>query len=179
MNWEAIGSAGEIVSAVAVVASLIYLAVQLRTNSKTIKASAAWDAETIFTGLNNKAAHDPEISILAYRYSSPDARIEDFSDTERTQIWFLLLSVIQATQAQYFMWNEDCLSDEVWNYRVAWLRNFILLPVVRANWEQMKSEYLLSSNFVRVVEIEKGSKPYSQVVRPNSELENENLEERV
>ena len=179
MNWEAIGSAGEIISAVAVVASLIYLAVQLRTNSRTIKASAAWDAETIFAELNSKVAYDTGLSALAYRYSSPEARIEDFDDTERTQIWFILLSVMQATQAQYFMWKEDCLSDEVWNYRLTWLRNFILLPVVSSNWELMKSQHLLSPNFVRLIEKEKGSEAYSQVVRSKSAQESDGIAGRT
>ena len=175
MNWEAVGSAGEIISAVAVVTSLIYLAVQLRTNSRTIKASAAWDAETIFTELNRQAAHDAEISALSFRYSSPEARIEDFDDTERTQIWFILLSVFQATQAQYFMWKEDCLSAEVWSYPLTWLRNFLLLPVVRSNWDQMKSQYLLSPDFILLVEIEKGDEVYSQTVRSNSMQESDDM----
>ena len=175
MNWEAIGSAGEIISAVAVVASLIYLALQLRTNSRTIKASAAWDAETIFAELNSRVAHDSGLSALAYRYSSPEARIEDFDDTERTQLWFALLGIIQATQAQYFMWKEDCLSDEVWNYRLTWLRNFILLSVVSSNWEQMKSQYLLSPDFVRLVEKEKGGEAYTQVVRSNAAQEGDGI----
>jgi hypothetical protein len=175
MNWEAVGSAGEIISAVAVVTSLIYLAVQLRTNSRTIKASAAWDAETIFTELNRQAAHDAEISALSFRYSSPEARIEDFNDIERTQIWFILLSVFQATQAQYFMWKEDCLSVEVWSYRLTWLRNFLLLPVVRSNWDQMKSQYLLSPDFVVLVEIEEGGEVYTQTVRSNSTQESDDI----
>jgi ABC-type molybdate transport system permease subunit len=34
MNWEAIGVAGEIIGAIAVLATLIYLAVQVRESSK-------------------------------------------------------------------------------------------------------------------------------------------------
>ena len=40
MNWEAIGAIGEIVGAVAVVATLAYLAVQLRHNTKNVQSSA-------------------------------------------------------------------------------------------------------------------------------------------
>ena len=41
MNWEAIGTVGEIVGAFAVVASLAYLAVQIRTQVRQQK-KAAW-----------------------------------------------------------------------------------------------------------------------------------------
>ena len=167
MNWEAIGSAGEIISAVAVVVSLVYLAVQLRTNSKTLKASAAWDAETVFADLNIKVALDPEFSAIAMRYNSPDASIDDFTETERSQVWFALASVFQLVQAQYFLWKEGSLPDEVWEYRVAFVRNFILLPVVGANWQQMKPQNILSVEFVNEVELEKGTVFFSQVVESN------------
>ena len=38
MNWEAIGAIGESLGAIGVIATLIYLAVQIRQNSKTIEA---------------------------------------------------------------------------------------------------------------------------------------------
>lgn len=167
MNWEAIGSVGEMVSALAVVVSLVYLGVQLRTNSKTLKASAAWDAETIFAEANIQSARDPEFSALARRYMSPDVSIDDFTEDERSQTWFALTSVIQVVQAQYFLWREGSLPDYVWKYRVAFVRNFILLPVVEANWQQMKSQNILADEFVNEVESQQGTTHFSQV--PGSE----------
>jgi hypothetical protein len=41
MSWEAIGAIGEVVGAAAVIASLIYLAAQIRQNSRTIRRSSA------------------------------------------------------------------------------------------------------------------------------------------
>jgi hypothetical protein len=38
MNWEAIGSIGEIVGAIAVVATLGYLATQIRSNTRALSA---------------------------------------------------------------------------------------------------------------------------------------------
>ena len=38
MNWEAIGAIGEIVGAFGVIVTLIYLALQIKQNSKTIEA---------------------------------------------------------------------------------------------------------------------------------------------
>ena len=39
MNWEAIGAIGEAVGAAAVVGSLVYLAVQIRQNTKSVQAA--------------------------------------------------------------------------------------------------------------------------------------------
>lgn len=43
MNWDAIGAIGEIIGATAVVASLVYLAVQIRTQNRESRMSAMHD----------------------------------------------------------------------------------------------------------------------------------------
>ena len=40
MNWDAVGVSAEVLGAVAVVATLAYLAVQIRQNTKAVRASA-------------------------------------------------------------------------------------------------------------------------------------------
>jgi hypothetical protein len=40
MNWEAIGAVGETVGALAVLVTLVYLAVQIRQNTKAVRAAA-------------------------------------------------------------------------------------------------------------------------------------------
>ena len=40
MNWEAIGAIGELLGALAVVVSLLYLAVQIRQNSRIVKGTS-------------------------------------------------------------------------------------------------------------------------------------------
>ena len=39
MNWEAIGAIGEVLGAVGVIASLIYLAIQVRQNTRSVEAA--------------------------------------------------------------------------------------------------------------------------------------------
>ncbi len=40
MNWEAMGAVGEAVGAAAVIASLVYLAVQIRQNTRSIRRAS-------------------------------------------------------------------------------------------------------------------------------------------
>lgn len=159
MNWDALGSVGELVGAVAVVVSVVYLAIQLKTNTKTMRAGAAWDAEKLYIDLNDNAARDPQFCELVQRATAADGDISDLDNTERVQIYLAILAAVQATQAQYFMWREGNLLEEVWSYRVKWFRDWTMLPVVRVNWEQIRSEQLVSPNFVNEIEREKGNKP--------------------
>ena len=41
MNWEATGAIGEVVGAAGVIASLMYLAVQIRQNTKSVRRASA------------------------------------------------------------------------------------------------------------------------------------------
>ena len=46
MNWDAIGAVGEIVGAVAVIATLIYLAIQIKDSARAARSAAVTDATT-------------------------------------------------------------------------------------------------------------------------------------
>jgi len=48
MNWDAIGSIGEIAGAIGVVVSLVYLATQIRQNSAWLKSTVIESAGTRF-----------------------------------------------------------------------------------------------------------------------------------
>ena len=52
MNWDAVEAIGEIVGALAVFLTLIYLALQIRQNTKAVQASAA-DASSLSAKLRN------------------------------------------------------------------------------------------------------------------------------
>ena len=142
MNWNELGSIGELVGALAVVASVVYVAVQLRANTRTIRAKAAQEAEELFIGLNVTIATDPDICELFVRLYKAES-LDDFSETENLQIRFIVIAWTQAVQAQYFMWREGTLLDEVWSYRLKWIRNWILVPVIKANWVQIKPEHII------------------------------------
>ena len=50
MNWEAIGAIGELLSVVVVVASVIYLAIQIRENTRVSQNEAYRETIEIWNG---------------------------------------------------------------------------------------------------------------------------------
>ncbi len=48
MNWEAAGAVGELIGAFAVVAMLIYLAIQIRENTRASKSEAFRDSVALW-----------------------------------------------------------------------------------------------------------------------------------
>jgi hypothetical protein len=62
MNWEAIGAVGELVGAVAVVATLLYLAAQIRQNNANQRVSAKQEMTSQFTDFIDFLVLNPEFA---------------------------------------------------------------------------------------------------------------------
>jgi hypothetical protein len=90
MNWEAIGAIGEIVGAVAVVATLFYLAVQVRQNSRFVErsneyanATSMYQSQSMYVQVFSQLAQDAELAAIYSRALKneplPDADYVRFS----------------------------------------------------------------------------------------------------
>lgn len=62
MNWEAIGAVGEILAAIAVIVTLIYLAKQIRQNSQAVQVSALRDTTEQWHRWSEVLAASPELA---------------------------------------------------------------------------------------------------------------------
>jgi len=60
MNWEAIGAIGEVAGAMVVVATLIYLSVQLRHNARSIPSNNSNNVMQGFNLINTTFFADPD-----------------------------------------------------------------------------------------------------------------------
>ena len=60
MNWDAIGAIGEIASAFGVMATLIYLALQIRLNNRTLRSSKYQELITEFRSAVLENSNQPE-----------------------------------------------------------------------------------------------------------------------
>ncbi len=62
MNWEAIGSIGEIIGAFAVFASLMYLAIQIKHSNNAMKAQAFQERSNALQDLRMRVAESETLS---------------------------------------------------------------------------------------------------------------------
>jgi len=61
MNWDAVGAVAELIGALGVIASLIYLAIQIRQNSQSVKAESVRELLSQSSDLFLGAATSPEL----------------------------------------------------------------------------------------------------------------------
>ena len=62
MNWEALGAIGEVVGAAGVIVTLGYLAIQIRQNAQSVRASAFQEAIRDAAQITDELSHDAELT---------------------------------------------------------------------------------------------------------------------
>jgi hypothetical protein len=161
MTIEQIASIGEVIGAVAVVISLVFLAIELRRNTKTMRASSAFDSEQAFASINQVIFADEKIALLAMRAHSAEARPEDYSESDWAQIYFLFRACMQVTQAQWFLKQEGLMSEEIWMMRATWAKGWIQTPVFSTVWKQDCEKEVFVKSFIDEIE---GSRNSDQII---------------
>jgi hypothetical protein len=67
MNWEAISAIGQIVGAIGVIISVIYLALQVRSNARQTRLASMGSMSGAFNQWLQSLAGNPQIGDLYYR----------------------------------------------------------------------------------------------------------------
>jgi len=127
LNWEAISAIGQIVGALAVVISLIYLAREIRSNARAARVSSM---ETLIRWLGQPVEH-PHVRELYYR------GIHDFDSLEGADLVgfaMLMQQLFRIFNEMYYQRLEGHLNQRLWREVEAPLRDIIAYPGVQAWW---------------------------------------------
>ena len=75
MNWELAGILAEVISATAVIVTLVFLAFELRSNRRATQSAAVEAAATGFNTMNTTIISDPEFAEIFVRSQAGDESI--------------------------------------------------------------------------------------------------------
>lgn len=110
MNWDAIGAVGEIIGALAVVASLVYLAVQIRSQNTQAKLTALQEMSRELRGTTAMFATE-NISEIFVRANKD---YDSISDAESVQLIVLTTNLFRAWENAFLENRDGHLDDEFW-----------------------------------------------------------------
>ncbi len=170
MNWTAIGAVGELVGGIAVIATLIYLATQIRQNTR-INASAI--RQSFYDYTTRQMLHGTDSSEFNVVLAKAATTDDELTSGERIQILRFFQAVFVGYQGAYFQHRNKALSDDDWNMCRALLRSFWLLPgkEMARQWQRFQAGGFLDDGFVE--ECHKLEAEAQQYVRA---LEEKNLQ---
>ena len=111
MNWTAIGATGELLGAIGVIASLLYLARQMRSAAADARRVAA---QAVLAKLNASYQGVSANHQLADVFSRGSANLSALSPEEATQFSALLLSFVRPYEELLYYKRVGAVEDWVW-----------------------------------------------------------------
>ena len=111
MNWDAIGAGGEVVGAAAVVVSLLYLAIQLRSQSRETRLSTINNSMAEWNSLLALVASNSELANIWNR----GLKNEQLPEEEEVRFRAFANSYFRVIEGLYLQHLEGRLDDRVWS----------------------------------------------------------------
>ncbi len=135
MTLDQLGNIGELVGGVAVVVTLAYLAIQIRQNSRSVRASTNHAITEQLNDLNLRLGLDPGAVDLMMRGAQ---NREDLQSQERVRHTLLMRAVLGNYQDIYVQFCEGMCDRETWERTKIGLRETVSVPSFPASWERGK-----------------------------------------
>jgi hypothetical protein len=147
ISWDAVGATGEILGAAAVVITLVYLAMQIRQNTKATQSSTFQGATNALNHINMSVSTDPNlVRIMAQEKVS----MNDLSSEDQVRYSFLLLSLFRVRETIYFDHDQGITTHQSWIRELDSLRSNLQTPIVREWWAE--NPFGFTPEFTEVVD---------------------------
>ena len=137
MNWEAIGAIGEIVGAIAVVGSLLYLGTQVRIQNRESRATSVHEITEAYRHTLS-ALHDVDNAELWVK------AVKDFdglTESERMRFVALFLNIIKTFEEAYYQLQADRFDAHFWEGMLAQFGDLMSAPGAKQVWGLRKHQF--------------------------------------
>jgi hypothetical protein len=141
----------EIAAAIAVIISLVYLAIQVRSNTKALKASASFEATHSWANTNEAILGDEKLIQLAIKAYDPKTLPDGLSDVERARMALVHRALFQKLEGQYYLHKYGYLEPEIWKMRRDWASGLVELPVLKDWWKTELEQSIFTSEFINAL----------------------------
>ncbi len=146
MNWEAISAISEIVGAIAVVITLIYVAMQIGQNTKMMRSGAKQSLTATTQNLIYKAI---DYSAEWVKLTTGD---EPATPEEDTRMSLLVRAMLRGFESQCYQYEAGLLEEDEWYALRTAIKDICALPGVNRYWEQLRPH--MSERLQKVVDSE-------------------------
>ena len=130
MTLDQLGNSGEGVGGIAGVASLLYVGVQLRQNSKITKSSVRQSIASRASDFQLAVAQNDAILAVVAKLFRGHALSRD----EEVRLHFVLGCLFRATEEAFLQHREGFLEDDYWNKRGNLMLNYLRYPGMVESW---------------------------------------------
>ena len=138
INWDAIAALSEAFGAIAVVASLIFVGLQVRQSTDAAKIEAVHNISTEWRSVYQGPANNRQVAEILIRggldYKNLDA-------IDLAQYSAIMHTIFDAAASTYYQYDKGALDSETFDGICRQLRQRLGLPGVRDYWMSRKEIY--------------------------------------
>jgi hypothetical protein len=147
MGIMELGAIGELVGGVAVIASLLFVGMQIRANARSIQIGSTVNVMGLWSQANEFLCQDPELAELFQTLLSSKESREDLLEG---RVRFMLRGVIQRLEAEYFLYTQGLVEGEIWIKHRDYFRNLVSTPTGRTWWaNELAENRIYTEAFIR------------------------------
>lgn len=153
MSLDELGNVAELISSIAVLISLVYLAIQIRGNTEAARMSTYQSIVADFSALNRVMASTPDLSML---YVNAMENFGTLTPDEKARVSQLFFTSFHNFENMFYQSRKGYLEDDVW---LGWKRLMLTYhaqPGVQTWWDKRKDVF--SASFVEFLRTEKPDK---------------------
>ena len=151
MNLQDLASIAEIAGGFAVLATLVYLAIELRDNTRVLKAKSTTDTAVDWSQWNTMMSEHPD-RVLFARSCDPNESLENFDPTEQVTLDFLGRGMMLKWASEFYQYEAGILDAESWKIWLTYCHSFLALPVWAAWWSVEREAPVHPQKFIAAID---------------------------
>ncbi len=133
MNWDALGALAELAGAIGVIATLVYLSIQIRHNTQMMRVTVKQDQTSITHKLNDMALAHSDLYVKAIADG-------ELSEKEQFEFTVLVRAVLRGWESYCYMRDAGLLDDTEWEGIQRSMARFVVVPAFVRGYNGMRLE---------------------------------------
>lgn len=154
MSIQDLGALGELVGSIAVVISLIYVALQLRENTRSMQAVEANEVAQSLQQFSENILRDPVSRRLYREYILAEVRYEDVSEEDRFDLHLLLQAAFMNLWRSFKASKLGYSDEELWYVNINLIRRTYFPSTVVKGWWDERGNVPFPDNYREMVDSE-------------------------
>ena len=152
MSIQDLGAIGDFVGSIGVIVTLIYLAIQIRANTRATRGSAGFDATHSWANLNETLSGQSDEYLEPFVSLIQNTDLSQLTDVQYLRYVLFMRAMFQKLEGQYYLFKYGLLEPALWEQRSSVGKGFIQQDRFGEWWESEKMIKTFSPEFVQAIE---------------------------
>jgi len=139
MDWTLVGALGELLGAVAVVVSLVYLSRQVHQNTTAVQTANAVTVQGNFQQLARMFYTDREMGDIVLRAMKDD---DDMTPADRIAAYAYFFDFLKTAELAYYEFRNGDLDPQLWEASFEFYHAYFTTPGFKAYWAERRSAFI-------------------------------------